>query len=239
MTPSALQHPQNAATPSQLTDVRRASQPDLDWALAIFLAERTRLFWIAHRIVGNLTAAEDVVQEAWFHWQRTNHGEVNNPAALLTTATARLAINMIQSAALRHETPAGTPPTDLVDRSQDPSKQAEQAAAIEQGLSMLMARLTPSERAVYLLRKGFDYPYGDIAQILRISVPNARQLARRAQRNLVTGRLRRVDPDLHHQLVRAFLRAARTGDLAEIERLLVPDDCRAARRTRRSTSGVA
>ncbi len=165
MSSSVLQIPPRPATSS--------ARSDLDEAIAIFLGERNRLIWVAYRIIHNRAAAEEVVQEVWLRWQRTNRAEVDNPSAFLTTATARLAINVIHSAGHRQERLTGDPPDKLVDRSPDPPTQAERTAAVEQGLSLLMARLTPSERDAYLLRKGFEYPYSDIARLLHTSVPNA------------------------------------------------------------------
>ncbi len=224
MSPQTLQSRPLAASasenPANENDCS-SSPPDLDDAVKTFLAERPRLLRIAYGIVGNVAAAEDVVQEAWLRWQRSNRGEINNPAAFLATATTRLAINVIQSAGHRRETPANALLTDLVDRSLDPAKQAEQTAAVEWALGLVLSRLTPSQRAAYLLRAGFDYPYGEIALILRTSVSNARQLAHRAQRCIADGRNHRVDPAAHHRLVRTFVAAAQTGELADLEQLLM------------------
>jgi RNA polymerase sigma factor (sigma-70 family) len=206
-------------------EVGRDAGTELDRALEIFLSQRTRLFRVAYRVIGDVSGAEDVVQEAWLRWQRTNRGEIKNPAAFLTTTTTHLAINVIQSARHRHETPTESPLADLVDPAQDPTVRAEQGAAVDQILSTLMARLTPAEFAAYLLRKGFDYPYGDIAKVLRTSVPNARQLVHRAQLRIEGDRERSVDPDAHRLLVRAFLAAGRNGDLEGLERLLAQTGC--------------
>lgn len=216
-----------------LTEPRadRAAGPELDRALDIFLSQRTRLFRIAYRVIGDVPAAEDVVQEAWMRWQHTDHGEIKNPAAFLTTTTTHLAINVIQSARHRHETPTESPLADLVDRALDPLLRAEQAEAVERILGLLMARLTAAELAAYLLRKGFEYPYSDIAGVLCTSVPNARQLVRRAQPRIEGDRKCAVDPDALRLLVTAFLAAARTGDLKSLERLLTQDGCPASRCT--------
>src|SRR6478735_9590225 len=95
---------------------------DLDVALEVFLAERTRLFRIAYRVVGDVASAEDVVQEAWLRWQRTDRRVIKNPAAFLTTTTTHLAINVIQSARYRHEAPIESPVAEMVDSSQDPTQ---------------------------------------------------------------------------------------------------------------------
>ncbi|OBG89337.1 hypothetical protein A5699_14225 [Mycobacterium sp. E802] len=198
---------------------------DLDVALDIFLSHRPRLFGIAYRVTGEVCGAEDLVQEAWLRWQRTDRARVENPAAFLITTTTNLAINVIQSARHRHEAPTASPLGQLTESGEDASaRSAERTALIEDVLALLMARLSPGELAAYLLRKGFGYPYADVAALLTLSVANARQLVRRAQTRLDVGR--RVTPvpvGAHRRLVKAFLAAAHTGELRELERVLVED----------------
>ena len=188
-----------------------------------FLSERTRLFRVAYRVVRDVAAAEDVVQEAWLRWQRTDHGAIDNPTAFLTTTTTRLAINVIQSAWYRHEAPTESPFADLVDPTEDPALGAELGALAEDVLAVLMARLTSAELAAYVLRKGFDYPYEAVAGLIGTSVPNARQLVRRAQLHLRTGTRRPVPAAGHRLLATAFTAAARSGELEMLERLLAPE----------------
>lgn len=193
---------------------------DLDRALEVFLAMRTQLFRIARRVTGDIANAEDVVQDAWLRWQRTDRRDIKNPAAFLTTTTTHLAINVIQSARHRHEMPTDLPLADLGAPVQDPLREVEQAATVEEMLRELMARLSPAELATYLLRKGFDYPYDAIAGVLRTTAVNARQLARRAQQRLDGDPEREVDPDAHRLVADAFLVASRTGELRFLEELL-------------------
>lgn len=196
------------------------AETELNQALEVFLAQRVRLFSIAFRVVGDAAIAEDVVQDAWLRWQRTDREIVRNPAAFLTTSTTRLAINVISSARHRHETLTDAPVLDLIGSWQDPTSGAERAYEAEQALGRLMARLSSSELAAYLLRKGFDYPYQGIALLLRTSVPNARQLVRRAQLRVSSDCIRPVDLESKRCLVRAFLAASRTGELDGLEQLL-------------------
>lgn len=189
----------------------------MDPALDVFLTHRARLFGIAYRVTGEVSGAEDLVQEAWLRWQRTDHAKVENPAAFLTTTTANLAINVIQSARRRHETPTASLQEHIVDLAEDP---VGQTLAVEEILALLMARLTPAELAAYLLRKGFDYAYPDIAGLLQTSVANARQLVRRAQTRMSGARRVGVDPVAHRRLVAAFLTAARTGEFGGLEEVL-------------------
>jgi RNA polymerase sigma-70 factor (ECF subfamily) len=197
-----------------------APASDLDDAVRVFLAERTRLVRVAYRVVGDFAAAEDVVQEAWLRWQRVDRREIKNPAAFLTTATTHLAINLIQSASYRHELPAELPrgPSGTAD---DPAVHVERARSTEQTLGFLMAKLSGSELAALLLRKSFELSYQEVADLLGTTAPNARQLVRRAHLATASGRVRRVPADLHRQLVAAFLLASETGDLAVLVALLV------------------
>ncbi|WP_329528421.1 sigma factor [Streptomyces sp. NBC_01462] len=210
-------------TPAQ-PPVARSDEDGLSHALEIFLAQRTRLFRIAYRILGDASRAEDVVQEAWLRWQLTHRDTIENPAAFLTTATTRLAINVIQSGWHRHETPAEWQSADIGDPSaQDPVQRAEQAAALEAALALLMARLTPDRVTAYVLRKGFGYAYAELAELLRINAPHARVVVHRAQARLECDRERPVAADAHRRLVTAFRTAAGTGDMEDLVRLLVSE----------------
>ena len=210
------------SAPSTATTLTSAAENvrNLNRGLDIFLTERTSLFRIAYRVVGDVCTAEDVVQEAWLRWQGADRRRIRNPAAFLTTTTTRLAINVIQSARHRREALVDSPIVDLIDPTQDPTISTEQAESIEQTVALLMSRLSSSELTAYLLRKGFDYPYGDLAVLLGTSVGNARQLVRRAQGRLETGDRRTVLADTHRQLDAAFVTAACSGDLEDLERVL-------------------
>jgi RNA polymerase sigma factor (sigma-70 family) len=203
-------------TPTE-PSVAWSADNDLDLALDNFQAQRKRLFHIAYQMLGDISGAEDVVQEAWLRWQRTHRAKVKNPAAFLTTATTRLTLNVIQSARHRHETPAELHLVELHDRAaQDPMLYAEQAVSIEEALALLMARLTPDALAAYVLRKGFDYTYADLADLLQTSATNARQAVHRAQARLKVGRERPVPAESHRRLIAAFQTAADTGNLEDL-----------------------
>ncbi|MCM3298308.1 sigma-70 family RNA polymerase sigma factor [Streptomyces pseudogriseolus] len=199
---------------------------DLDDAASLFLRTRPSLLHIAHRIVGSPTEAEDVVQEAWARLQGTDRAAVHHPAALLRTITARLAMNVAQSARKRREFSASPTLPDRVDGRATPETVVERHDAVDDAVALLLATLTPNQRAAYLLREGFGCSYDRIAALLQLSVVNARQQVFRAQRRLDTGRRRQeVDSVAHRRLVQAFLGAARTGDLACLERVLLEDVC--------------
>ncbi|GAB3088371.1 RNA polymerase sigma factor SigJ [Isoptericola nanjingensis] len=192
-------------------------------ALDAFLAVRPQLFGIAYRMLGGVAEAEDVVQDAWLRWQGTDRDQVRNPAAFLTTVTTRLAINAATSARARRETYVGPWLPEPVDTSDDPALGAERAEALELATLLLMERLTPVERAVYVLREAFGYPYGRIAEILDLTEANARQLARRSRDRLGTREAVPVDPGEHRRLLDELVAAAHEGDLARFERYLADD----------------
>ena len=196
---------------------------DIDSAAVEFEAVRPRLFGIAYRMLGTVAEAQDVVQDAWIRWQGTDRSQVRSPQAFLSTVITRLAINASASSRARHEVYAGHWLPEPVLTDGDPMLGAERAEALELGLLLLLERLTPNERAVYLLREAFDYDFREIAEVLETSEANARQLARRARAHLEEHRSRPVDPAERDRLLRAFLAAAQSGRLDELEHLLAED----------------
>lgn len=196
---------------------------NLDDALAVFGAVRPRLFGIAYRMLGSATEAEDIVQEAWLRWQGTDRSVVLDPPAFLATATTRLAINALQSARARRETYIGPWLPEPVDTSSDPTLGAERAEALGFAVLVMLERLTPTERAAYVLREAFAYPYEQISEIVQLSEAAARQLVSRARKHLAGERRREVSQQEQRRLLTAFLSAAKTGDLEELERLLAED----------------
>ena len=192
---------------------------------AMFQFARPRLYGIACRVLGSANDADDVVQETWIRWQGTDRSEVRDAGAFLATAATRLAINVVQSARARRETYVGPRRVDQVDGAADPSLEAEQREALESAMRMLLQKLSPAERAAYLLREAFDYPYRRISQVLAVSEANARQLVTRARRHLCDDHRRPVDATELERLLDAFVATTRTGELATLEHLLVERDC--------------
>ncbi len=137
---------------------------DLNDAAEIFTAVRPRLFGVAYRMLGGVADAEDIVQDVWLRWQTCDRGAVRDATAFLMTATTRLCINTLQSAHARRETHAGPWLPEPVDTGADPALDAERAEALKFATSMLLEKLPPAERAAYILREAFDYPYELIAQ---------------------------------------------------------------------------
>ena len=198
-------------------------EADLADALAVFQAVRGRLFGIAYRMLGSASEAEDIVQEAWLRWQGTDRTVVHDAPAFLATATTRLAINALQSARSRRETYIGPWLPEPVDTSADPTLGAERAEALGFAVLVMLERLTPTERAAYVLREAFAYPYEQICEIVQVSEAAARQLVSRARKHLTGERRREVPQSEQRRLLTAFLAAAKTGDLDELEHLLSED----------------
>ena len=203
--------------------VERGGADDLEQAAAVFTTVRPRLFGIAYRMLSSATDAEDLVQEVWLRWQTTDRSKVVNPAAFLATATTRLAINELQSARVRRETYVGPWLPEPVDTSADPYLGAERGEALEFAALLLMEKLTPNERAAYILRQAFDYAYADIADILQSTEQAARQLVSRARKHLSREQRTPVTATAHRKLLSAFIDAARGGDMAALEQLFATD----------------
>ncbi|MER7441730.1 RNA polymerase sigma factor SigJ [Micromonospora avicenniae] len=193
---------------------------DLEEAAAIFTSVRPRLFGIAYRMLSSATEAEDLLQDVWLRWQTSDRGAVVNPAAFLATTTTRLAINALQSARVRRETYIGPWLPEPVDTSADPYLGAERGEALEFAALLLMEKLTPNERAAYVLREAFDYPYGQIAAILQSTEPAVRQLVSRARKHMTEERRTPASPAAQRELLTTFIAAARSGDMAALEQLL-------------------
>jgi RNA polymerase sigma factor (sigma-70 family) len=185
-----------------------------------FEGVRSRLFGIAYQVVGRAADAEDVVQDVWIRWHGADRAGVRDRVAFLATVTTRVALNVATSARVRREVSvsAGLPRRDFA--SPDPAVEAERGEDLGLAVHLLFERLSPVERAVYVLREAFDYSFRDIAEALGLSEANARQLARRARVHLAEPRHNPVDPAARDGLLEAFLDAARDGDMARLVGLL-------------------
>jgi RNA polymerase sigma-70 factor (ECF subfamily) len=200
---------------------------------AIFHAARPRMFGIAYRILGSAVDAEDVVQDAWIRWQSTDRTEVRDASAFLATTTRRLAINLTQSARARHETHAAPWRAEPADAAADPARDVERAEALDLAVVTLLERLSEAERAAYVLREAFDYPYKRISHVLAVSEMNARQLVTRARGRVAGDRRSAITRGERQQLLDAFVVAAQTGDLARLELTLTAGLASCSRGTRR------
>lgn len=198
-------------------------ESDLGEAASLFLKCRPRLLAIASRLLGNASDAEDVVQETWIRWQTYDRSVVRNAAAFLATTTTRLALNAVQSARVRHETPIGPWVPEPVDRSADPAAALERAEAVELAVRLVVENLSPAERAAFVLRQAFDYPYEQIAELIDQPPANTRQLVSRARRHLTERRRASARPTDHRRFLGVFRVAATTGNLTPLQRVLADD----------------
>ena len=196
-------------------------------ATASFTAQRPRLFGLAYRMLGSAHDAEDVVQDAWLRW--SGHGEaIDNPAAWLTTVVTRLCLNRLDSARARRETYVGPwlpEPILTTDPATGPAATAEERESVSLALLTTLERLTPPERAVYVLREAFGHSHAEVASVLDVTEAGSRQLHTRARRHLATAPARETVPtraDVGPLLAR-FVAAARHGDVAGLESLLAAD----------------
>src|SRR4051794_1635840 len=188
-------------------------------------------FAIAYRMLGSVSEAEDVVQEALLRMHEALDGpeQIASPRAFAATVTTRLAINELRSARARRERYTGEwlPEPFITDSGDDPARHAEFADSLSLAVLVLLESLSPEQRAVLLLHDVFDYPYPEIAAIVGKSEVNVRQLATRARRHVEQrpgGRVRfHTTPEQRDELARRFFAAAEQGDLAGLETLLAHD----------------
>jgi RNA polymerase sigma-70 factor (ECF subfamily) len=189
---------------------------------------RPRAFAIAYRMLGSVSEAEDVVQEALLRLYRAEReGErIESPRAYLSTVVTRLAIDQLRSARVRRETYVGEwlPEPLLASEDEDPARQAEVADSLSLAFLVLLESLSPEQRAVFLLREVFDYPYDQIAEIVGKSQPAVRQLAVRARRQVDERRVRfDASREQRDQLADRFFAAVQEGELSGLEALLAED----------------
>ena len=189
---------------------------------------RPRAFAIAYRMLGSVSEAEDVVQEAYLRLYRAEQeGErIESPRAYLSTVVTRLAIDVLRSARSRRETYVGEwlPEPLLADPEADPARHAEVADTLSLAFLVLLENLSPEQRAVFLLREVFDYPYDRIAEIVDKTEANVRQINVRARRHVDDGRMRfDASREQRDQLADRFFAAAQEGDLPALEALLAED----------------
>jgi RNA polymerase sigma-70 factor (ECF subfamily) len=191
--------------------------------LAAFEAERPRLGRLAYRMLGSVAEAEDAVQDAWLRWRGAGPETIDDPAAWLVRATTRLCIDRMRAARTRREAYRGPwlPEPLIEDIAEDPVERAEEVSV---AFLLALERLSPLERAVFLLHDVFDADYAVIAETLERSEPACRQLAARARAHVREARPRfPVSQDEAARLAMAFMDAARRGDLTALKDLLAED----------------
>ena len=194
----------------------------------VYLEHRDALFGLAYRMLGSIADAEDVVADAYVRWRREDRAGIANARAFLFTVTSRLCIDLLTSAQRQRVSYVGSwLPEPLVTPYDDhgPDQVAERKDTISLAFLYLLERLSPAERAVFVLRNAFDFPHSQIAEILQMSADNVRQTFRRAQQRLGPDAQPRYQPDSQQQraLVERFLAAAGTGEVEPFAALLAED----------------
>jgi RNA polymerase sigma-70 factor, ECF subfamily len=189
---------------------------------------RPLLFSIAYRMVGSVSEAEDIVQESFLRFHRAvrEGTRVDSPKAYLSAVTTRLAVNHLRSARVRRERYVGTwlPEPLLTDTAEDAAQHAETADSVSMAFLVLLERLSPVERAVFLLREVFGYGYDEIAEVVGKTEDNCRQLAARARRHVEARRPRfEASRRQRDELARRFLAAVEDGDAEGLVGVLAAD----------------
>jgi RNA polymerase sigma-70 factor (ECF subfamily) len=201
---------------------------------ATFEPHRRRLLGLAYRMLGSMAEAEDAVQEAYLRWHDTDRARIDEPRAFLMTTTTRICLDVLKSARMKREEYIGPwlpdPVTDTASLA--PDAQTELAEDLSVALLLALERLSPLERAAFLLHDVFDYSFAQVAEALDRNEASCRQLAARARTHVREARPRGVTPPRtastsvdpkHAELVSAFISASRSGNLDTLMRLLASD----------------
>jgi RNA polymerase sigma-70 factor, ECF subfamily len=194
--------------------------------LATFDQYRGLLFSIAYRMLGTIADAEDMLQETFIRWHQSAEQDIRSPRAFLVTIISRLCMNHLQSARVQREEYVGQwlPEPLLTDPNSDPFKTLKIDESLSMAFLVLLERLTPIERAVFLLHEVFNYRHTEIAEILDQSETNCRQVLRRARQHVgAVGRRFKPSTQDNTDLLDRFLQATRTGDMDGLLALLTRD----------------
>ncbi|MFF5449540.1 sigma-70 family RNA polymerase sigma factor [Streptomyces sp. NPDC012888] len=197
-------------------------------AIDRFEAGRDRLASLAYRLLGSAADAEDVVQDAFLRWQAADRERIEVPEAWLTKVVTNLSVDRLRSARARHERAAGDwQPEPLLDGDPmlGPAETFEQRESVSLAVLTLMERLSPVERAAYVLREAFAYPHAEIAGILDITESASQQHLHRARRRIAAGRRTGdgADPAAARRIVEEFLAAAVSGRTERLVEMLTAD----------------
>ncbi|NNH75573.1 RNA polymerase sigma-70 factor [Nocardia uniformis] len=195
--------------------------------LSEFERQRRRLFALAYRMLGSASEAEDAVQEVYLRWDGADRAEIRSAEAWLTTVLVNQCRSWLDSARARRETYVGEwlpEPVRTGDGELGPLESAQQRESVSLAFLALLERLTPTERAVFVLREAFGYTHREIADMLRLSEANSQQLYRRAGQRVRDERPRfDATPERVRELLDRFLFAARSGDVTALERMFATD----------------
>ncbi|MEO6998291.1 MAG: RNA polymerase sigma-70 factor [Terracoccus sp.] len=189
-----------------------------------FHAHRSLLFTVAYEMLGSAADAEDVVQESWLRWADADQSEVRDPRAYLVRIVTRQSLNRLRTVARRREDYVGEWLPEPLLTTPDVADDVELAESVSMAMLTVLETLTPTERAVFVLREVFDVPYEEIAAALDKSAAAVRQTAHRAREHVAARRPRRpVDRSEQQRVVERFLAALSTGDVQGLIEVLAPD----------------
>jgi RNA polymerase sigma-70 factor (ECF subfamily) len=192
-----------------------------------FFGHRSLLFTVAYEMLGSAADAEDVVQETWLRWAELGedgHAEVRDPRAYLVRIVTRQSLNRLRTLARRREDYVGEWLPEPLLTSPDVADDVELAESVSIAMLTVLETLTPTERAVFVLREVFDLPYDEIAEALGKATPAVRQVAHRAREHVAARRPRmQVDRTEQEQVVERFMTAVTTGDVQGLMDVLAPD----------------
>ncbi len=192
----------------------------------IFQQYRLLLFSIAYRMLGSATDAEDIVQDAFLRWLQASDKEVQAPKAYLSTIVVRLCLDQLRSSREKHEVYVGSwlPEPIGTDQMPELSETAVQAESLSLAFLLMLEKLNPLERAIFLLREVFEYEYSEISTIVEKSEANCRQIFHRALQHLEKGRTRfSASREQQERIASRFLQASINGDMQELLSLLSND----------------
>lgn len=195
-----------------------------DAATEAFVAHRNLLFTVSYEMLGSAADAEDVLQETWLRWSRVDLGTVENPRAYLVRITTRQALGRLRTLGRRKESYVGPWLPEPLLTSPDVADDVELADSVSMAMLLVLETLTPTERAVFVLREVFDVPYAEIAEAVGKTPAAVHQIAHRARTHVAARRPRGpASPDEAKDVLDAFHRAIRTGDLRGLLDVLSPD----------------
>ncbi|NOT47263.1 MAG: RNA polymerase sigma-70 factor [Acidobacteria bacterium] len=203
-----------------MTAVRRDERAE------VFYRSRGRLFGIAYRMLGTRADAEDIVQDAYIRWHNADKSEIETPEGWLTTVVTRLSIDRLRKASVQRETYIGPwlPEPLLVDKADSPEMRAELESAVSLAFLVMLERLSPLERAVFLLHDVFDLAHAEIAKVVAKSETAIRQIVSRARARVRSDRSRfEVDAVTRTDLIKKFISASYTGDAQTLMSIFADD----------------
>jgi len=203
-----------------------SSEAGVSGRAAVFEQHRRLLFSIAYRMLGSVADAEDALQDAFIRWQRAPEVEIRSPKAFLVTIVSRISVSHLQSARAQRETYVGEwlPEPIVTGPGSDVARLAQIDESVSMAVLLLLERLTPIERAVFLLAEIFDYTHAEIGAMLDLTEPNCRQILRRARQHVRMERPRfGASTRQHTDLLQRFHQAAGSGDIDGLLALLSSD----------------